>query len=302
MGEVVLETKNLSKSYGAVNALKEFSVSLEGNKIYGLLGRNGAGKTTFLNLISSRIFADKGNVTLFGQNAVENQELLAKICYIPEKNLFIPSMKVTEILSSAAGFYETFDMEYAQRLCEKFDLNIKKKFKALSRGYESIIKIIIGLASRAPVTIFDEPVLGLDAAVRDLFYRELIEDYSNAPRTYIISTHLIEESADVFEEVLIIKEGSLIGHLTVDELKERACYISGKADAVDSAAAGLNVLHTEAVGNMKVCVIYDNFNEDKRKEFLKYDVDISPVPVQKIFIYLTGQNLEKDDLIGGITA
>lgn len=302
MGEVVLETKNLSKSYGAVNALKEFSVSLEGNKIYGLLGRNGAGKTTFLNLISSRIFADKGDVTLFGQNAVENQDLLAKICYIPEKNLFIPSLKVSEILSSAAGFYKTFDMAYAQRLCEKFDLNIKKKFKALSRGYESIIKIIIGLASRAPVTIFDEPVLGLDAAVRDMFYRELIEDYSNAPRTYIISTHLIEESADVFEEVLIIKEGSLIGHLTVEELKERACYISGKADAVDNASAGLNVLHTETVGNMKVCVIYDNLNEGTRKEFLKYDVDISPVPVQKIFIYLTGQNLEKDDLIGGILA
>ncbi len=299
MGEVVLETKNLSKNYGAVRALKDFSVRLEGNKIYGLLGRNGAGKTTFLNLISSRIFADRGDVTLFGQNAVENQDLLAKMCYMPEKNLFIPSMRVSEIISSAARFYETFDIAYAQRLCEKFDLNVKKKFKALSRGYESIIKVIIGLASRAPVTIFDEPVLGLDAAVRDLFYRELIEDYANAPRTYIVSTHLIEESADVFEEVLIIKEGALIGHLTVEELKERACYVSGKADAVDNAAAGLNILHTEMVGNVKVCVIYDKLSEDKREELLRHDVDISPVPVQKIFIYLTGQNLGKADSMGG---
>jgi len=302
MGEVVLETKGLTKSYGAVQALKDFSVRLEGNKIYGLLGRNGAGKTTFLNLITSRIFADRGDIALFGRSAVENQDVLTKICYMPEKNLFIPSMRVSEIISSAAMFYETFDMAYAQRLCEKFELNVKKKYKALSRGFESIVKVIIGLASRAPVTIFDEPVLGLDAAVRDLFYRELIGDYTNDPRTYIVSTHLIEESADVFEDVLILKEGTLIGHLTVDELKERACYLSGKADAVDNAAAGLNVLHTEMMGNVKVCVIYDELNDEKRKELLRYDVDISPVPVQKIFIYLTGQNNGKSESLGGITA
>lgn len=290
MSDIVLETKSLTKSYGAVMAIKEFTVKLDSNKIYGLLGRNGAGKTTFLNLITSRIFADSGEIKLFGQDAVENQEVLPKICYMPEKNLFITSMRVSEIIKSASEFYENFDREYADQLCIKFNLDKRKKYKALSRGYESILRVVIGLASRAPVTIFDEPVLGLDAAVRDLFYRELIEDYVKFPRTFIISTHLIEESADVFEDAIIIKEGVLVEQLTVEELKERARYISGKAAIVDEAAAGLKVLHSEMVGNIKVCAIYDKFTEEKLKKLSGSEIDVSPIPVQKLFIYLTNNN------------
>lgn len=292
MCDIVLETKMLTKSYGSVKALKDFTVRLDINKIYGLLGRNGAGKTTFLNLISSRIFADSGEIKLFGQNAVESQELHPKICYMPEKNLFIPTMRVSEIIKSAAEFYENFDMEYADRLCVKFNLEKRKKYKALSRGYESILRVVIGLASRASVTIFDEPVLGLDAAVRDLFYRELIEDYTGFPRTFIVSTHLIEESADVFEEVLIIKEGVLVEHLSVEELKERAHYISGKPGIVDEATSGLKVLHSEMIGNIKVSAVFEKFDDEKLKKLSGFEVDVSPIPVQKLFIYLTNINQE----------
>ena len=290
MNEMILETTMLNKSYGAVKAVKDFTVKFDSNKIYGLLGRNGAGKTTFLNLITSRIFADSGEIKLFGQNAVENQELLPMICYMPEKNLFMPSMRVSEIIKSSAEFYDNFDMGYADQLCQKFSLDKRKRYKALSRGYESILRVIIGLASRASVTIFDEPVLGLDAAVRDLFYRELIEDYGKFPRTFIISTHLIEESADVFEEALIIKEGVLIGQLSVEELKERARFISGKAGIVDEATSGLRVLHSEMVGNIKVCAVFEKFDDEKLKKLSSFDVDVSPIPVQKLFIYLTSNN------------
>ncbi|HEX2947586.1 MAG TPA: ABC transporter ATP-binding protein [Clostridia bacterium] len=292
MSEFILETKMLNKSYGDVKAVRDFSVGLESNKIYGLLGRNGAGKTTFLNIIASRIFADSGEVSFFGQNAIENQEVLEKICYMPEKDLFIDIDRVSRILKTAALFYDNFDMEYALRLCKKFELSVNKKYKNLSRGYESIIRIVVGLASRAPLTIFDEPVLGLDAAVRDLFYRELIEDYENNPRTYIISTHLIEESADVFEEALIIKDGMLVEKLTVEELKERARYVSGKASAVDEAVSGMNIVHTEMVGNIKICTIFEKLTDEKLKKFEAAGTDVSPVPVQKLFIYLTEQDKE----------
>lgn len=290
MGEIILETKMLNKSYRTVKAVKDFSIRLDSNKIYGLLGRNGAGKTTFLNLITSRIFADSGEIKLFGLNAVENQEILPRICYMPEKNLFIPTMRVSEIIKTAAGFYDSFDMEYAVQLCQKFNLDKRKKYKALSRGYESILRVVIGLASRASLTIFDEPVLGLDAAVRDLFYRELIEDYVKFPRTFIVSTHLIEESADVFEEAIIIKEGVLVEQLTIEELKERAHYISGKAGVVDEATSGLKVLHSEMVGNIKICAVFEKFSDEGLKKLSNLEVDISPIPVQKLFIYLTNNN------------
>jgi ABC-2 type transport system ATP-binding protein len=295
MADTVLETIGLTKSYGSLKAVNNFTIKLESNKIYGLLGRNGAGKTTFLDTISSRIFADSGEVKLFGQNAVENQELLPKLCYMPEKNLFITTMRVSEIIESAAGFYDSFDRKYANQLCIKFALDKKKKYKTLSRGYESILRIVIGLASRAAVTIFDEPVLGLDAAVRDLFYRELLEDYTTNPRTFIISTHLIEESADIFEEALIVKEGILVEHLPVEELKEKARYVSGKAAVVDEAVADLKVIYSEMVGSVKICAIYEQFTEEKLKKLSAYEIDISPIPVQKLFIYLT--NTSKEGII-----
>lgn len=289
MGNLLLETNKLNKSFGSVRAVCDFTVKLEAGKIYGLLGRNGAGKTTFLNLITSRAFATSGEIKINGNDAVENQSILDKICYMPEKNLFIPGMRVSEIIKSAAMFYENFDMEYADHLCNKFNLNKKKKYKALSRGYESILRVVIGLAARASLTVFDEPVLGLDAAVRDLFYRELIEDFTKFPRTFIVSTHLIEESADVFEEVLIIKEGELVIKNTVEDLKEYAHYISGKPELVDKAVAGLKILHSEMIGNVKVCAICGKLSDNGLSKLSDFEVDISPIPVQKLFIYLTNE-------------
>jgi len=290
----ILETKKLTKCYGSLKALDSFDLKLEGNKIFGLLGRNGAGKTTFLNLITSRIFADSGEIEVMGQNAVENSQVLPKMCYLPEKNLFIKKMKVKEIISSASDFYNSFDMNYANELCDKFRLEKKKRYNELSRGYESILKIVIGMASRAPITIFDEPVLGLDAAVRDIFYKELLDDYIKQPRTFIISTHLIEESADVFEEAIIIKEGVLINHLPIDELRESARYVSGKANIVDEAVADLNVIFSETVGSVKICAVYEKHMNEKLKQLSNLAVDISQVPIQKLFIYLTNNVGGKD--------
>lgn len=287
MSEILLETQNLTKSYGNVKALNDFSVSFESNKIYGLLGRNGAGKTTFLNLITSRIFADSGDITAFGENVVENARVLPKICYMPEKNMFMKKMRIHNTLKFAADFYDSFDSAYADTLCEKFELNKAKRYDQLSRGYESILRIVIGLASRAPLTIFDEPVLGLDAAVRDIFYRELIDDYTAHPRTFVISTHLIEESADIFEEAIMIKNGRLISQSTVEQLKDSAHYISGKSELVDSAVAGLHVIHSERVANVKICTIYQRLDAHELSKIREQGLDITPVPVQKLFIYLT---------------
>jgi ABC-2 type transport system ATP-binding protein len=287
LSEVVLETKNLSKSYGKTRALDNFTVKFEKDRIYGLLGRNGAGKTTLLNIIASRIFADGGTVTAFGQNAVENAAVLPHICYMPEKNLFVRKMRVRDTLGFAGEFFPSYDSRYADKLCKLFALDQSKRYNALSRGYESILRIVIGLASRAPLTIFDEPVLGLDAAVRDDFYKELIGDFSTNPRTFIISTHLIEESADIFEEAIMIKNGRLIEQSSCDTLRENARYVTGKSDAVDAAVAGLRVIHTETVANMKICAVFGGLSPERLHSLAASGLEISPVPVQKLFIYLT---------------
>jgi ABC-2 type transport system ATP-binding protein len=285
----ILEIRDLTKNYGSVRALDHVGFALEDKKIYGLLGRNGAGKTTLLNLISSRIYTTAGTIELFGVPGIDNQEALARICHMPERNLFPQNMRVRDILSIAAGFYPNFDATYATQLCGLFRMDPVKRYKALSRGYESILRIVLGLAARAEITIFDEPVLGLDAAVRDQFYQALVQDYSEHPRTFILSTHLIDESADIFEDVLILKDGRLIISEPADQLRSGACHIAGRAEVADQFVRehGLAVLNREGIGHLASLAIRGPLTEELRVQAAAAGLDVAPVSLQKLFIYLT---------------
>ena len=166
----VVEVKNLSKLYGRTLALDNVSTKFEGGCIYGLLGRNGAGKTTLLNLITDKIFPTNGEVMIDGENVHENDKALSKVYCMNEKGLYPAGMTIRDIFKWTREFYPGMDMEYAYRLADEFSLNVKKKERTLSTGYMSIFKIIIALACNAPILLLDEPVLGLDANFRDLFY------------------------------------------------------------------------------------------------------------------------------------
>lgn len=289
MSQTVLEAVNITKRYGGTTALNSISVHFDEGKIYGLLGRNGAGKTTLLNIITSKAFAQSGEVRAFGESVVENPRVLPKICYMPEKNLFSRHSRVKDILRFAAVFYDGFDRPFADELCKKFALNTRKQYQALSRGYESILRIVIGMASRAPVTIFDEPVLGLDAAVREDFYRILIDDFARFPRTFIISTHMIEESAEIFNEAVIVREGKLVEQTSTEQLRDNSHYVTGKQAAVEEAVAGLNILSRETMAGTESAAVYSPLSEEKQREILGAGLEISPVPLQKLFIYMTGR-------------
>lgn len=285
----LLEVKNLTKQYGNVRALNDLTFNLATGKIYGLLGRNGAGKTTLLNLLTSRIYTTEGKINLFGQPGVDNQAALARICYMPEKNLFPENMRVREILKIGASFYPGFDQAYADELCKTFGLDVKKRYKALSRGYESVLRIVLGLAARAELTIFDEPILGLDAAMRDLYYRKLVEEIGSNPRTFILSTHLIDESADIFEDVIILKDGSLAALENADTLRRSALTISGRADVLEPFISEnkLTVINREGIGNLASLTVRGQLDSAARSAAVTAGLDISPVSLQKLFIHLT---------------
>ena len=287
----LLETNNISKSYGAIQALKNVNLSFSENKIYGLFGRNGAGKTTFLDIISSRIFADHGNVTCSSKDITQYPKAIADhCCYMPEKHYFPARFKVKRLLSLSKTFFPNYDEQSADRLCQIFKLNIKQKYENLSRGYQSIFRIVLGLASNSAITIFDEPVLGLDAVARDMFYSELIEDFSRNPRLFIISTHLIEESADLFNEAIIIKNGEVIRQAPVEELLSNAFYVSGKSDQVDEFIQNRAVISCQTVNNMKTAVVEGILDTENRSPGLSF----SPLTIQKLFIHLTSDKSEQE--------
>ena len=223
-----IELKNLTKHYKDTKALEDVTLTIEYGKVYGLLGRNGAGKSTMVNLISNRIFPTSGEIFVDGEPSIENDNALRKIFTMSEHNLLPVDKKFKDAVKIVSMFYPDFDKDYAFRLAQMFELDVKKKLMSLSTGYSSIAKLIIALASGADYIFFDEPVLGLDANHRELFYRLLIERYAETGSTFIISTHLIDECANLIDKYTAGK--TVVGSDTVGGI--RSAYVKGKPENV----------------------------------------------------------------------
>lgn len=280
-----IEIINLTKNFGSTVALDEVSLSLEENKIYGLLGRNGAGKSTLLNLLTNKLAPTHGKILVDGKPVYENYSVLSKIYFMSEQKLYPSSSKVKRMFKWTKEFYSDFDLDYANELASKFDLDTNKKIKALSTGYHSIFKAILTLASNAEIMLFDEPVLGLDANHRDLLYKEIIANYSEKPKTMIISTHLIEEIADILEEVVIIKKGKVILHQSTEELLANSHTVSGEITKVDQYLNGKVWALNETMHNFKSAIVTSGKKDEQLANSL--GLDLNSVDLQKLFIGIT---------------
>ncbi|MGB4660867.1 MAG: ABC transporter ATP-binding protein [Mobilitalea sp.] len=277
-----IEVKNITKNFGKTCALDNVSMRFEENKIYGLLGRNGAGKSTLLNVITNRIFADSGEVLVDGQAIEGNDAALGKLYLMSEKTYYPEKMKVKHAFTWSKTFYPGFDAAYAASLAAKFELDTNKMIKSLSTGYNSIFKLIIALSVNTPYVLLDEPILGLDANHRELFYRILLEKYSDHPCTIIISTHLIEEVSALIENVIIIKKSKIIKDESCEDLLSQGYTVSGNASLVDAYIASKNVLGTDSIGGLKSAYILGTRNDE-----VPAGIELSKLDLQKLFIKLT---------------
>lgn len=278
-----IEIKDVTKDFKNVRALNMINLTFEENKIYGLLGRNGAGKSTLLKIISNRIFSTSGEIFVDGENARENDKALGKIYLMNESNLYPPKMKIKNIFKWTKEFYPDFDIEYALKLAEAFNLNVNKYPRSLSTGYTSIFKIIIALSVNTPYVFLDEPVLGLDANHRDIFYKFLIEKYAEQPFCCVISTHLIEEVSSVIEDVIIVKNGEIIRNQTRDSILRTGFTVSGSAAAVDEFIKGRNVIGTDSIGGLKTAYVIGSVSGEN----IPAGIEISAMDLQKLFVQLT---------------
>ena len=247
----------IGKIYGKKQVLKNINLTLEKGKIYGLIGRNGAGKTTLLSIMSAQNPASEGTVTWNGENVWENRKALDHICFSRELsiNLYgsgVSGMKVKDYLKTASYYYPNWDQALAEELIKKFELNTKQRINKMSKGMLSMVTIIVALASKADFTFMDEPVAGLDVVMRDYFYHKLMEEYTETGRTFVISTHIIEEATDLMEEVVMIKNGEVLLKENTQELLERSYHVSGLAEVVDQATEGYERHHEEKMGSSRV--------------------------------------------------
>lgn len=261
----IIEVKRVNKTYNKKQILKDINITFEENKIHGLLGRNGAGKTTLLNLITDRAIVDSGEITIDDESVYENDNTLEKIYFMTERALYPEDFRVKDIFKWTKEFYSNFDNKYALELSKKFSLNINTKIKNLSTGYTSICKIITTLASNAEVLIFDEPVLGLDANHRELFYKLLMENYIEIPKTIIVSTHIIEEVSNLIEKVIILNNSKIISSDEAEELLDKAYTVSGLTENIDKFINAKNIVNIEEITSFKSATIIGNLTKEDKK-------------------------------------
>ncbi|MBQ1060332.1 MULTISPECIES: ATP-binding cassette domain-containing protein [Micromonospora] len=283
----VVAAAGLTKRFGEVTALDDVTFTLTGDKIYGLLGRNGAGKTTLMQLITGQNSGTSGDLMLFGERPYENERVLSRVVFIKESQTYPTAYQVRHVLSLAKRLFPNWDEDFAQSLVDDFDLPRKRKVRKLSRGMLSALGVTIGLAARAPLTFFDEPYLGLDAVARQLFYDRLLADYAENPRTVVLSTHLIDEVAELIEHVLLLDRGKLLLDAPSDELRGEVVEASGPAAAVDEFAAAHRALHREQLGGAVRASLRGSFDDAERTRAKKLGIDLAPVSLQQAVVRLT---------------
>lgn len=286
MNNKKLICSGITKKYGKKEVLHKVDLELKPGKIYGLIGRNGAGKTTLLPIMSAQNPTTQGQVLLGETPVWENQEALKHIYFSREINpnsTVYSGLKVKEHLKIAAAYLPNWDQEMADRLVTLFHLDKKKRISKLSKGMASMLTIVTALASKADFTFLDEPVAGLDVVARERFYRLLVEEFTESGRTFVVSTHIIEEASDVFEEVIFLHEGEILLKENTQELLEHCVYVSGKTEAVEEAVKGKEIHARQVLGRSQGVMV-----RLKEEEQILPDgqITLQHMNLQKIFVSL----------------
>jgi ABC-2 type transport system ATP-binding protein len=277
----------LTRRYRDHVALDDVSIDVDGPAIVGLLGRNGAGKTTLMRIIANQEFASTGTVRVFGASPVENDAILRRMVLVREDQAF-PDFKVHHALRAASWFYPNWSSEVAERLLEDFNLPANRAIKKLSRGMRSALGIVIGLGAQAELTLFDEPYAGLDAVARQLFYDRLLASYAEHPSTVLLSTHLIDEAADLLERVVIIDRGRIVLDAAADDVRGSATTVSGPIAAVEEFVSGRPTWDRRRVASRESVVVAGSLDDDDRIRARELRVSLEPLSLQQVAVHAAG--------------
>lgn len=287
--DYAIEIKNLNQNFKEKVVCDNMTLNFEKNKIYGLLGKNGAGKTTLINMIAHQLIPKDGEIKIMGKSPKEEISVLDNICVVREKEIISSNGtnaedKVKEVFKSYSYFFPNYDFKLQDKLCKLFEINPKLKYKKLSRGMKTSVSNIIGLCSNAPITIFDEPTIGLDAVNRKEFYDVLLESYIKNNRTIIVSTHHINDIEEILEKVVVIKDGNVVIDDYVENVNLKSYYISGHRDELIRLSILKNLKPIKTFGSTQMYYYYGEISDSDLDLIEKYDIDLEPMKLQDLFV------------------
>jgi len=272
----------LNKSFGKKHVLRDITVDFAPDRVHGLLGANGVGKTTLMSVILHHTFRSSGEVLIDGEDPRENARLLERTCFVHEDQKFHDDDTPASLLRILPTFYPTWDTDLAERLASRFKLPMSTRTSKLSRGQRSALAIVISLAARAPYTFMDEPYLGLDPGHRALFYEEFARAMAEHPRTVILSTHLIDEVSDLLENVVMIEDGRVTVDADIDDAQDSAFVLRGLEPVVRDVVGARRVLREYRLGNILSVTVDGTATAEDRRRADAANVSLEPVTLQEL--------------------
>ena len=282
----------LGRRYRDQVALDDVSLTVDPGTVTGLLGRNGAGKTTLMRIITGQEFPTSGAVQVFGQVPAENDAVLRRMVFVREEQPY-PDIRVGQAVRVASWFYPNWSEELARQLLADFGLPLRRRIRKLSRGMRSAVGITIGLAARAELTLFDEPYAGLDAVARQLFYDRLLADFAEHPRTVVLSTHLIDEAADLLEHVVMLDRGQVVLDAPADDVRGTTVTVSGPAGAVEEFVAGRAVWHRQRLGSRVSVTVTGPFDVAAQARARALHLSLEPLSLQQLLVHAASLSAEE---------
>lgn len=289
---IAIECSNVEKHFDKVTALDGVTFQVAAGSICALLGRNGAGKTTLMNCICTKYLQDAGGIQVLGEPVYENERVLKKLCFLKDEMEAFDLKRVNKLLSIAKHFYPEWDEVLEQKLLDFFGINQKSTYAALSKGQKTVVSIIIGLCSGCEVVLFDEIYAGLDAVAREQFYDILLKEQEKKPRTFVLSTHLIEEMSAIFTDVVILDKGRVLLSADMETVHDHAYKLMGRGDQ-ESLLQGKNVLLKQAMGTLAEYDVYDSFTKEEQRSLEEQGFQFSALSLQELFVAMTTDEVKE---------
>ena len=258
---IVIQARNLRKSYGKFEALKGCDLSIESGRIVGLIGPNGAGKTTALKAMLG-LTTFEGELQVLGLNPHrQRHELMHQVCFIADVAVLPRWIRVREAIEFVAGVHPKFSRERCQQFLARTKIGPNMKVRQLSKGMVAQLHLALVMAIDVKVLVLDEPTLGLDIIYRKEFYQTLLNDYFDQEKTIIITTHQVEEIEHILTDVLFIKDGRISLSATMDEVGERFTEIMVLAEKREQALSFKPLTERQVFG--KSIFLFDGISPEQ---------------------------------------
>lgn len=278
---MMIKLEKVSKSYGNNIVLNNINLSLEDNTIYGLIGRNGVGKTTLMKILSDQIINYQGEAFVDGSNIKNDKTFKENLVIISDG--FISDMqqasKLKTLTSTIKILAPKFNQKRYDELMDIFMLNEKTRYNKLSYGNQGLYRSIIGLSTGAKIIFLDEPANGLDEINRDIFYKKIIEYQEQDQSLIMVSSHILSDIERVVTDIIFLKDSKVALNESVESIEEKAYMITINEDHI-KLLENKNILSYKKVGKQLVVMVYDDFTSE---ELERLNARVDRMNLQELF-------------------